>query len=623
MKSTLTGRVSALSASLILTACTVPAGMTAHAAETANTTKKEIPTYIYSMDEQTATECLFLDSLPLVPYMEPDAYFDHIFTIDCTTEKQPDGTYVMKNDNGSMTVDPNADTVLFPNYDTLIKNDTNKTGTEFDVTYAEDLGQTAEGGEKPVTFDLAKYGIDIIEADGKVYLPLSVLNDFSAVTYNAAVYIEDSLYYFHCMDMETEPYYDRQPLYEQTERTPEMADFTYRDLCFLMDHFYGRPLKAPVSKVLEESDFDTALDSISDQSRRAKELLKSTNKKDFFVGMGMLNGIFNDGGHTFLNVDPASQAEFYSGAPLLSEFYNATFDPQNMDEQNAVDNTDAVGADIEDAKNDAKVEKTVAYEKYGAVKAWEDDGAALYVQGDTAVFAFDSFMNPIVDAFKWSLDYAKEHNVKNFVIDLSTNSGGSSDVLEYMFAMMTNAKEQDAASQLDTISIVTGTLWHNNTSMDLDLNGVIDDADKKVSYDFNYCILTTRASFSCGNLLPFLANEAGICVIGNQTGGGACMAMQFSMADGHFGVISGPVKLTSASGRDIDKGAVPNCTFSGGIDQLYDISAIGSLTEQYYQGTLHAAKGESSVIFTLICIGAVVTVAVISLLLVLHKFHTS
>jgi|GEM_PF-5464985 len=53
------------------------------------------------------------------------------------------------------------------------------------------------------------------------------------------------------------------------------------------------------------------------------------------------------------------------------------------------------------------------------------------------------------------------------------------------------------------------------------------------------------------------------------------------------------------------------------------ISAIGSLTEQYYQGTLHAAKGESSVIFTLICIGAVVTVAVISLLLVLHKFHTS
>ena len=134
MKSTLTGRVSALSASLILTACTVPAGMTAHAAETANTTKKEIPTYIYSMDEQVTTECLFLDSLPLVPYMEPDAYFDHIFTIDCTTEKQPDGTYVMKNDNGSMTVDPKADTVLFPNYDTLIKNDTNKTGTEFDIT---------------------------------------------------------------------------------------------------------------------------------------------------------------------------------------------------------------------------------------------------------------------------------------------------------------------------------------------------------------------------------------------------------------------------------------------------------------------------------------------------------
>ena len=69
-------------------------------------------------------------------------------------------------------------------------------------------------------------------------------------------------------------------------------------------------------------------------------------------------------------------------------------------------------------------------EKYELVKSWDEgSGSRFYRVGDTGVFVFDSFLNEVVYAFKWSLDYAKENGIKNFVIDVSCNKGGLSSVL--------------------------------------------------------------------------------------------------------------------------------------------------------------------------------------------------
>ena len=84
------------------------------------------------------------------------------------------------------------------------------------------------------------------------------------------------------------------------------------------------------------------------------------------------------------------------------------------------------------------------YANYELVNAWDDKSASkLYVAGDTAVFAFDMFINEAAYHFKWSLDYAKEKGIKRFVIDLSCNTGGSAAVVMYIMAMITN-KDRDS-----------------------------------------------------------------------------------------------------------------------------------------------------------------------------------
>ena len=55
-------------------------------------------------------------------------------------------------------------------------------------------------------------------------------------------------------------------------------------------------------------------------------------------------------------------------------------------------------------------------------------------------------------------------------------------------------------------------------------------------YDFNYAVLTTRASFSYGNLLPCVMQEHGAVLIGEPTGGGSC-SVQMSVLTGGGGIL--------------------------------------------------------------------------------------
>ena len=50
-----------------------------------------------------------------------------------------------------------------------------------------------------------------------------------------------------------------------------VAEYTYNELCFVMDNYYGRPSKATAASYLEKMDFDQALDEISDETRKAKK----------------------------------------------------------------------------------------------------------------------------------------------------------------------------------------------------------------------------------------------------------------------------------------------------------------------------------------------------------------
>jgi len=125
---------------------------------------------------------------------------------------------------------------------------------------------------------------------------------------------------------------------------------------------------------------------------------------------------------------------------------------------------------------------------------------------------------------------------------------------------------------LATIGLVTGdpvftgynTLtkqkMHANVITDRNMDGVIDEKDKEVVYDYNFGVMTTRKAFSCGNLFPILMQERGAVVIGENSGGGCCAVNVLALSDGPaFCLSSYQWHLLNTKGEDVvEKGADPD-----------------------------------------------------------------
>lgn len=562
-------------------------------------TQKTVPTYLYGMDKQIELDCLFTSDLPEVAYVDPEDYMDHLYTIEAAETKNDDGTYSVSNANGTMVIDPDADTIYYENFEKLVNNDTNQVGSMLDSYYAVDLPWEQTGEVRPVTLDLAAYGIDVIEYDGRVYIPLPTLNDIYNSTYNSAEYLNGNLYFTHSTDFATGgSYYDRSALFESLDRTEAMTDYTYREMCFLMDHCYGYPSKAAIAESIKENGFDKTLNTYSDDTKQIKRLLQSSDKGDYVVGLVLLSDLMYDGGHTNFFIDFTVEGGKYSDSALYQYYSKLMANPETQDETKA--KMALLGIMLKSMTRDVPpLDRNPAVQNYELIKNWNDGAAVLYQYHDTALFSFNSFKDDVVAMFKWSLDYAEEHGVKNFVIDLSTNSGGSTAVVKYMMAILTNNKNHTNENYTLMRNTLTGNTYMESDKLDLNLDGVFDDRDKDVAYDFNYAVLTSEGSYSCGNLMPVLCKDAGICVLGEPSGGGACTLTLPLTPEYFYFSLSCSITIISDSGVDVESGAPVDYALVGtktetrgsntyerkDYSKLYDLDLVSALlTEFYYQG---------------------------------------
>ena len=91
------------------------------------------------------------------------------------------------------------------------------------------------------------------------------------------------------------------------------------------------------------------------------------------------------------------------------------------------------------------------------------------------------------------------------------------------------------------------------------LDGVFDEKDEEVKYDFNYAVLTTRAAFSCGNLMPFVMQEHGAVLLGESTGGGSCSVQMGTLTNGgQFMMSSWLWALRDENGESVEDGCKPD-----------------------------------------------------------------
>ena len=564
-----------------------------NAADPSIYTASDVTAYIFSLESEKTLKCLFRDDLPDVPYINPEDYLNVVYLDPFTETRGDDGIYTVTNAYGfTMEIDAGNDTVHLTDYDAFSNCNLNQEGSSLEIKYikAKDYRYSAEPSE--VTLDLAAYRIDIAEDDGRVYLPLTVITAMFSITYINATYFEGSIYFVHTMDPEGyQNDFDESSLYQKLTRSQEMAEFNYYTLCLSMDKFYGLPSNALLASGIAEKGLDKTLDEYDEMTPYVKQLLLSTDMVEYFNGLVILTNYLNDGGHTVIYYPAIIGASDYNETPLISAWTEVFLDENNEQGKTAYEyymqftNDFSLNFTLYGIRN-------TEYEKYQEeiVKVWES-GAYLIIHGDIAVFVFDSFEIDTPYEFKEALDIASENGIKNFLLDDSCNSGGYVAAYQYICAIITNEKYR--ASDLCTANMnpLTGSVIESVNSIDLNLDGSFDEADSDVFYDFNFAILTSDVSFSCGNELPTLAKQLGVMILGEPSGGGSCCITERYLADGFYFTISDIMKSCLPDGADVDLGAPTDYDLrvlneeDGSYDYkgFYDLDHISELMSGFYK----------------------------------------
>ena len=419
------------------------------------------------------------------------------------------------------------------------------------------------------TLDMGAYGIDL-HADGKgaVYFPFATLADmYTDLYYHHAGFngekVVANLSVNEVELTEIDPDYNK-PLVARTTRPADLTDFNYKELCFAMDHFYGYPGRIKYNDALKAKGLDKVLEEDIESGPAIKKLLLSEKLSDYLIGMMGLMGVYFDG-HTVMAITSAL------GEPEDSpELYNE-YRTGLMANQDVMAMVMAAISEIQTMAADGQAVEALRPKVYG-------EGVTYIKKGDTAVCVFDSFnernekawkdyyagtgpmptvenapkddMVIFLDALKKA---AADPEVKNFVIDITANGGGSADIVLAMTSLILGK------SYISQDNALTGQRSFVEYEVDRNFNGVFDAADKDVRYDLNFAVLTSGMSFSCGNLFPSILKDNGVPVLGATSGGGACAIQAMCTADGFcFQISSFRARLNTLDGDNIDGGVTPD-----------------------------------------------------------------
>lgn len=425
------------------------------------------------------------------------------------------------------------------------------------------IGSETEPSTVRTTFNFSDYSIQLYENNGAVYFPFATLSDiYSDLFYHHSGFNGERIVLnYSNYDMlltEIDPSYVNGLV--STDRPADLAEFSYNELCFALDHFYGLPGREQIHTALKEQGLDKALDSFGETGALVKSRLKSTSAAEFYAGLDGLNALFFDGGHTILQAYALN--DLNTSGDALYEQYMSLY----QEEQEAYQGI----SDPEADHTRLELYNGLNYLRSRAFGA----GKAYIKQGDTAVCVFNSFNdrnqdtwdayysgkgplptfdNTGDDALLLFLDALRQADedpeVRNLVIDLSTNTGGSADIVMMIFSLITGKSEMYYENRL------TGAKTHVTFAADRNFDGVFDEADADIHYDLNFAVLVSPVSFSCANLFASLMKDAEYPVLGERSGGGACAVQFLNTADGNDLLVSSwRACLISEAGENIDTG---------------------------------------------------------------------
>ncbi len=548
---------------------------------------------VFSYGEETGELNLrFYDGMPNIPYIGINQYTQLLGRPSFSVQEGKDGTYELENWNGArLLCDTKEDRIFVQDWNAFFAlpmplEDRALGLKDANVHYARITDIVYEGEAAPVTIDFAKYGIKLYSDKSDIYLPVSTLsNMMTDVAGNFMRYNGENLYVQGAFrdDYLTDGLFRSDALQAQVrgENRPEdIIKQCYADLCFNFEYFYGYPGKAVLEEALKDKGLDQALESLGEDGRAIKEGLLSSSLEDYIDAMlTLFFGYLSDGGHTV----------FDGGMEMAADYSN---DPDTS----FGDRIDS--AYVEAIKNDPVTMQQLLdfLTPIQRTLFWGEDAYREY--GSTAIIRLDSFET---DEAAWDSYYnnagefpqddlgivvtglkkaSENPEIENVIFDVSGNGGGSPDVMMAILAMTTG---QD---QLYGWNHITNQPMTVTFEIDANFDGVYDEKDKEVRYDFHYGVLVTQCAFSGGNLFPICFQEAGAVLIGEPSSGGSCSVqvgidaegLCYSMSSGQWLVtVSSGVSVESGCSIDvpIETGTMPIAELAGDPTADYIITFIG------------------------------------------------
>jgi hypothetical protein len=535
----------------------------AFAEETESGTEYSEKTVKVLTDGKEAGELVlrFYDVTPNVPYLGMNEYSTYLKKMPLSMQEKEDGTFVLENGiRAELIFDPDAVTITVPDWNAFfdmplpLENQAigwKDTATRFiritDVEFDKEAA--------PVTLDFDEYGIQVYADESDIYLPVSTLSNIMTDTATNHVLYNGENLYVQRMSLDgssPEGLYETEALKAQLqgEKRPEdVVKQCYADLCFNIDNFFGHPGKAPLDETVAEMGLDQALDSLGNKGKKLKAKLQSEDLSEYLSALYEVLMVYLGDGHTL-----------FSGASAVIT--------ENAESVDTVFGLPLIGLDFTADLISSPIYMKQALHEIITLQRNEAWGNDTYREsGNTAIIRLDSFMP---DEAAWELYYEGEGDfpqdslgivlsglkrasenpdIENVILDLSCNSGGSPDVMMAILAVATGQ------TQLYGIHKLTGRNMTFTFEADTNFDGIYDEKDKEVKYDFNYGVLVTRHAFSCGNLFPIIAQEAGAVLIGEPSSGGSCCVQVGTDAEGFtYMMSSAQWQLTDSEGNAVEGG---------------------------------------------------------------------
>lgn len=562
--------------------------------------ERRVPVVDTKNDAQGTVVLRFYNDMPSVAYIDV-SHFQAMIYPGTTIKTQPlgEGRFQLTSPCGTAIVNTDKDTFDSDDYEAF----TNMMGmvqpgmpnVNLDgLPLVRWKSMEATPQNVHLTLDYGKYGIDIRVDDDNIYFPFATIADlYTDIYMHVAAYNGQVVMVAPKGGNELGDGYPEffiAPILKDT-RAEDMVTFAYNNLCFTLTNLFGYPGRTLLEKKgLKEKGLDQALRDYGQAGEMTRKLLLSKDMYEYIAGTNTLACLLNDGGHTHANVDYISKMDTLSAfykkkqsvvKAKLEEFYG--YCPEYAGPKKYDDDYPIIQRKLNDIR-EAKIGKDIRYYKkgntayclFGAFHC-DFDVWNKYYKGETSKPTIKDYPNDWLVILLDALERAeKDPEVKNFVLDLSTNGGGSEDLVIVVSSLLCDK----------AVALCENTLLGQRQKIyyevDRNQDGKFDEKDAEVKYNLNFALLVSPCSFSCANMLPALMKDYGIPLIGQQTGGGSCCVLFNPSADGFgYRYSTHRCRLYNHKGENIDPGVEPDLKLES-YEEYFDFQKISQFIENFY-----------------------------------------